>query len=77
VRAVVFADVGRVEVADVPEPAIERPTDAIVRVTTTAICGSDLHFFHGKAPIERGSVLGHEAAGVGVDRRRRDRRPAG
>ena len=37
-RAVVFADVGRVEVADVPEPAIERPTDAIVQVTTTAIC---------------------------------------
>ena len=63
-RAVVFADVGRVEVADVPAPVIERPTDAIVRVTTTAICGSDLHFLHGKAPIERGSVLGHEAVGV-------------
>ena len=63
-RAVVFADVGRVEVADVPAPVIERPTDAIVRVTRTAICGSDLHFLHGKAPIERGSVLGHEAVGV-------------
>lgn len=63
-RAVVFVDVGRVEVADVPAPVIERPTDAIVRVTRTAICGSDLHFLHGKAPIERGSVLGHEAVGV-------------
>ena len=63
-RAVVFADVGRVEVADVATPMIERPTDAIVRVTRTAICGSDLHFLHGKAPIERGSVLGHEAVGV-------------
>jgi threonine dehydrogenase-like Zn-dependent dehydrogenase len=63
-RAVVFADVGRVEVADVAAPVIERPTDAIVRVTRTAICGSDLHFLHGKAPIERGSVLGHEAVGV-------------
>jgi threonine dehydrogenase-like Zn-dependent dehydrogenase len=64
VRAVVFADVGRVEVADVAAPVIEHPTDAIVRVTRTAICGSDLHFLHGKAPIERGSVLGHEAVGV-------------
>ena len=63
-RAVVFAEVGRVEVADVPAPVVQRPTDAIVRVTRTAICGSDLHFVHGKAPIERGSVLGHEAVGV-------------
>jgi threonine dehydrogenase-like Zn-dependent dehydrogenase len=64
VRAVVFADVGRVEVANVAAPVMERPADAIVRVTRTAICGSDLHFLHGKAPIERGSVLGHEAVGV-------------
>ncbi|HEX9300125.1 MAG TPA: alcohol dehydrogenase catalytic domain-containing protein [Actinomycetota bacterium] len=63
-RAVVFADGGRVRVADVPEPIVERPTDAIVRVTRTAICGTDLHFLHGKAPIEPGAVLGHEAVGV-------------
>ena len=63
-RAVVFADEGRVEVTDVAAPVVERPTDAIVRVTRTAICGSDLHFLHGKARIEPGAVLGHEAVGV-------------
>jgi threonine dehydrogenase-like Zn-dependent dehydrogenase len=64
VRAVVFAGEGLVRVEDVPEPRIEASTDAIVRVTTTAICGSDLHFFHGKTPIDPGEVLGHEVAGV-------------
>jgi threonine dehydrogenase-like Zn-dependent dehydrogenase len=64
VRAVVYREPGRIEVADVPEPGIEDPHDAIVRVSTTAICGSDLHFFHGKAPLEPGDVMGHEAVGV-------------
>jgi threonine dehydrogenase-like Zn-dependent dehydrogenase len=64
VRAVVFHGVGDVRVTDVPDPTIEEPDDAIVRVTRAAICGSDLHFFHGKAPIEPGDVLGHEAVGV-------------
>ena len=63
-RAVVFDGIHEVRVADVPDPSLEEPGDAVVRVTRTAICGSDLHFFHGKAPIERGDVLGHEAVGV-------------
>jgi threonine dehydrogenase-like Zn-dependent dehydrogenase len=63
-RAVVYRDVGRVEVTDVPDPRIEEPTDAIVRVSVSAICGSDLHFFHGKAPLEPGETIGHEAVGV-------------
>ena len=63
-RAVVFEDVGRVRVADVPDPTVEEPSDAVVRVTRAAICGSDLHFFHLKAPIDPGEVLGHEAVGV-------------
>lgn len=63
-RAVVFDGVREVHVTDVPDPAIELPGDAVVRVTRTAICGSDLHFFHGKAPIDPGDVLGHEAAGI-------------
>lgn len=66
-RAVVFEAEGRVAVAEVPDPAIEEPGDAVVRVTTAGICGSDLHFFHLKAPIDPGEVLGHEAVGV-VDR---------
>jgi len=63
-RAVVFAAPGRVEVDEVPSPAIEEPTDALVRVTRAAICGSDLHFLHGKTPTAPGAVLGHEAVGV-------------
>src|SRR3990172_12521597 len=63
-RAVVYRDVGRVEVADVPDPRVQEPTDAIVRVGIAAICGSDLHFFHGKAPLEPGETIGHEAVGV-------------
>ena len=63
-RAVVYRDVGRVEVGEVPDPAISEPTDAIVRVGIAAICGSDLHFFHGKAPLEPGETIGHEAVGT-------------
>lgn len=63
-RAVVFGGVREVRVADVPDAAIEEADDAVVRVTRAAICGSDLHFFHGKTPIEPGDVLGHEAVGV-------------
>ncbi len=62
-RAVVFRGPGVVEVADVPEPELLDPRDAIVRVSTAAICGSDLHFFHGKAPLELGDTMGHEAVG--------------
>ncbi|HKE54693.1 MAG TPA: alcohol dehydrogenase catalytic domain-containing protein [Actinomycetota bacterium] len=63
-RAVVYRGVGEVEVADVPDPEIVEPGDAIVRVGLTAICGSDLHLFHGKAPLEPGDTIGHEAVGV-------------
>jgi threonine dehydrogenase-like Zn-dependent dehydrogenase len=63
-KAVVFEDVGRVRVDDLPDPGIEEPADAVVRVTTSAICGSDLHFLHGKAPLLPGEPLGHEAVGV-------------
>ena len=62
-RAVVFEADGVVEVADRPDPAIEEPGDAVLRVTRAGICGSDLHFFHGKAPMEPGTIMGHEAVG--------------
>jgi threonine dehydrogenase-like Zn-dependent dehydrogenase len=58
---------GRVVVDDVPAPAVVEPDDVIVRVRVAAICGSDLHFLHGKAPLERGDVVGHEAVGVVQD----------
>jgi threonine dehydrogenase-like Zn-dependent dehydrogenase len=54
-----------VRIDDVPDPVIEQPTDAIIRVTTTAICGSDLHLYEVLGPfIEPGSVLGHEPMGI-------------
>jgi alcohol dehydrogenase len=64
VRGVVVEQVGRVAVRDVPAASLEEPDDAIVRVTRSAICGSDLHFVHGKAPIEPTQTIGHEAVGV-------------
>ncbi len=54
-----------VEVIDVPDPAIQEPTDAVIRVTSTAICGSDLHLYGVLGPfLKPGDVLGHEAMGV-------------
>lgn len=53
-----------VRVEDVPDPRIEEATDAIVRITSTAICGSDLHLYEVLAPYLRpGDVLGHEHDG--------------
>jgi threonine dehydrogenase-like Zn-dependent dehydrogenase len=61
---VVFEGVERVAVRDVPDPRVLDAGDAIVRVTTAAVCGSDLHFYTGKAPLSQGDVMGHEAVGV-------------
>ena len=64
-RALTFADIGRVEMADVPRPSVEEPGDVVVRVTSTAICGSDLHVLHGRIPgMTPGGILGHEFVGV-------------
>ena len=63
-RAVVYEGIGSVSVRDVPDAKVEEPADAVVRVTTSAICGSDLHFFHGKAPLDPGETIGHEAVGI-------------
>lgn len=64
-KAVVFHDVGDIRLDDVPEPSIEQPGDAIVRITVSAICGTDLHFVRGTfSNMEKGTILGHEAVGV-------------
>jgi len=64
-RALVFKDFGAVEVVDVPKPQIQEPDDALVRVTTAAICGSDLHVLNGRIPgMTAGGTLGHEFVGV-------------
>jgi len=64
-RAVLFKDFGAVELADVPKPVLTEPGDAVVRVTTTAICGSDLHVINGRIPgMTPGGTLGHEFVGI-------------
>jgi threonine dehydrogenase-like Zn-dependent dehydrogenase len=63
-RGVVFRGAGEVAVTDLPEPELSRPDQAIVRITRAGICGSDLHLIRGKAPMEIGEPLGHEASGV-------------
>jgi threonine dehydrogenase-like Zn-dependent dehydrogenase len=65
VRAVVWHGKEDVRVDDVADPVLLEPTDAIVRVTSTAICGSDLHLYAKLGPVMReGDILGHEAMGV-------------
>src|SRR5690349_10550954 len=57
-----------VRVMTVPDPVIVNPNDAIVKVTTTAICGSDLHLYDGYIPtMEKGDILGHEFMGEVVE----------
>jgi glutathione-independent formaldehyde dehydrogenase len=64
VRAVVYEDTRRVGVHDVEDAALEDPTDVVVRVTSSAICGTDLHMFDGRTGAEPGLVIGHEPLGV-------------
>jgi len=65
VKAVTWHGVRDVRVDTVPDPVIEEPTDAVVRMTTTNICGSDLHLYEPLAPfMHPGDVLGHEPMGV-------------
>lgn len=63
-KAIVFEEINKVALADVDRPALQDPDDAIVRVTLTSICGSDIHMIHGAAPMMPGDVLGHEFVGV-------------
>jgi threonine dehydrogenase-like Zn-dependent dehydrogenase len=77
VRATCWVAPLKVEVRDVPDPTILNSRDAIVRITSTAICGSDLHLLNGYVPaMQTGDILGHEfmgevvEVGKGVDRSR-------
>lgn len=64
-KAVVFHGIGDIRLDDVEEPQIEKPTDAIVRLTASAICGTDLHMIRGTMPGMRpGTILGHEGVGI-------------
>ena len=64
-RAVVFRGVGDIRLEQVPEPKLQKPNDAIVRLTASAICGTDLHMIRGTlSAMVPGTILGHEGVGV-------------
>jgi glutathione-independent formaldehyde dehydrogenase len=62
-QALVYNGPRDVAVANVPDASIKHATDAIVRITSTNICGSDLHIYEGRAPLEPGTAIGHENLG--------------
>jgi len=62
-KALVYEGPRNVKVKNVPDAKMEKPTDALVKVTTTNICGSDLHMYEGRTNVEKGKILGHENLG--------------
>ena len=67
-KAVCWEGVHKIQVNNVPDPRILNPRDAIIRITSTAICGSDLHLYDGYIPtMEAGDIMGHEFMGEVVD----------
>jgi threonine dehydrogenase-like Zn-dependent dehydrogenase len=67
-KALTWQGKRKIEYSDVPDPVIQEPTDAIIEVTSTGICGSDLHLYEVMGPyLEPGDVLGHEPMGVVVE----------
>ncbi len=63
-RAVTFQAPEEVRVEEVPEPELRAPDDAVVRVEASGICGSDLHIYHGRVPVDPGFTIGHEFVGT-------------
>jgi len=66
-KALVYNGPRNVTVQEVPDATIERPTDVLVKITTTNICGSDLHMYEGRTEVEPGTVLGHENLGQVIE----------
>jgi glutathione-independent formaldehyde dehydrogenase len=63
-KALVYEGPRKVTVKDMPDARVEKPTDVLVKMTTTNICGSDLHMYEGRTDMETGRILGHENLGV-------------
>jgi glutathione-independent formaldehyde dehydrogenase len=66
-KALIYNGPRDVRVKEVPDPRIEEPTDVIIRITTTNICGSDLHMYEGRTSLEKGRIIGHENLGEIVE----------
>ena len=62
-KAAVFVEPGRIELVSKPIPSVG-PNDALVRITTTTICGTDVHILKGEYPVAKGLTVGHEPVGV-------------
>jgi 2-desacetyl-2-hydroxyethyl bacteriochlorophyllide A dehydrogenase len=63
-RALTFQAPGQVALRDVPEPELQGPDDALVKVSAAGVCGSDLHIYHGRVWVDPGFVIGHELVGT-------------
>ncbi|MDV2684192.1 zinc-dependent alcohol dehydrogenase [Alkalihalophilus lindianensis] len=63
-KAVTYQGNHHVEVKEVPDAKLEKKDDVIVRITSTAICGSDLHLYQGNMPLPKGYIIGHEPMGI-------------
>ncbi|MDY7549216.1 glutathione-independent formaldehyde dehydrogenase [Glaciimonas sp. CA11.2] len=66
-KAVIYKGPRDVEVKEVPDATIEKATDVLVKITTTNICGSDLHMYEGRTNFEPGNIFGHENLGVVIE----------
>jgi glutathione-independent formaldehyde dehydrogenase len=66
-KALVYYGAKDVRVSEVPDPKVEQPTDVLVRITTTNICGSDLHMYEGRTNMEEGRIFGHENLGEVIE----------
>jgi glutathione-independent formaldehyde dehydrogenase len=66
-KALVYEGPRSVVIKDMPDARIEQPTDVLVRITTTNICGSDLHMYEGRTDMETGRILGHENLGEVIE----------
>ena len=66
-KALVYHGPKKVSIDKVPDPKIEKATDVIIRLTTTNICGSDLHMYEGRTDVKKGKILGHENLGEVVE----------
>jgi glutathione-independent formaldehyde dehydrogenase len=63
-KAISYEGTRKMSITDQPKPKLQMPTDALLRVTTSGICGSDLHMYDGRTPLKKGTVVGHEIMGV-------------
>ena len=66
-KALVYYGPYDVRISEVPDAKIEEPTDVLVKITTTNICGSDLHMYEGRTDVEKGKILGHENLGKVIE----------